>query len=153
MSDKEAVLKLLDDEYQDLRKAIEGLERPDLERVWYGAWSVKDIIAHILGWEKEMTAALERMARGERPVPEGVDYSDSDTWNAKFSLALHAQLPTTVLAEWQQTHMCYVKAAKAVPDDRYGEGKTVNRLLETSGYGHYREHAPPIREWRQREGL
>lgn len=153
MSDKDAILKLVEEEYSHLRQAIDGLDAGQLERVWFGSWSVKDIVAHLLGWEREMAGALQRMARGEKPTPEGVDYSNTDQWNAKFSLAMKQQLPTTVLAEWAQVHMTYVKAARAVPDDRYGEGKTANRLLEGSGYGHYREHAGPIREWRQREGI
>ncbi len=49
--------------------------------------------------------------------------------------------------------MNFVNAAKAVPDDRYGEGKTINRVLDASGYGHYRQHATDISEWRKREGL
>jgi hypothetical protein len=158
MPDKTTVLKQLETEYQNLKQAIDGLDREQMERVWFGEWSVKDILAHVLGWEREMAAALGRIARGERPTPEGVDYSNSDEWNAKFSLALRPQLPTTVVAEWQQTHMNYVRAAQAVPDDRFGVSddgrpKTVNRLLETSGYGHYKEHAAQIREWRKSEGL
>jgi len=157
MSDKPTVLKLLDEEYANFRQAIDGLDAAALERVWFGEWSVKDIIAHVLGWEKTMTEALQRMARGEKPTPEGVDYSDTDGWNAKFALVMKQQLPTTVLAEWGRVHQVFVKAARAIPDDRFGEkdGKpaTVNRILEGSGYGHYREHAPPIRDWRQREKL
>jgi hypothetical protein len=118
---------------------------------------VKDLIAHVLGWEKEMTAALERIARGERPTPEGVDYSDADGWNAKFSLVMKPQLPTTVLAEWGQRHMVFAKAAAAIPDDRFadkdGKPSTVNRIIEVTGYGHFREHAAQIRDWRKREGL
>ena len=157
MSDKQATLKTLDDEYRNLRKLIDGLDAAQLERVWFGAWSVKDIVAHIAGWQREMTVALERMARGERPTPEGVDYADADAWNAKFSSAARAVGPSTVIANWQQTHMTYVNAAQALPGDRFGETdgkpKTANRLIETSGFGHYREHAAQIRDWRQREGL
>jgi hypothetical protein len=156
-ADKASVLQQLDTEFQNLRQAIDGLKPDQLERVWFDAWSVKDILAHVLGWQREMIPALERIARGERPTPEGVDYSDSDAWNAKFALAFARQLPTTVLAEWQQTHMNYARAARAVPDDRFGEAdgklKTANRLIETSGSGHYREHAAQILEWRKREGL
>ncbi len=156
--DKAATLKLVDEEYQNLRKAIDGLDAAALQRVWFGEWSVKDIIAHVLGWQKEMTGALQRLARGEKPTPEGVDYSDADAWNAKFSLVMKQQLPTTVIADWGQVHQVYMKAAAAIADDRFGASedgkpKTVNRLLETSGYGHFREHAAQIREWRQREGL
>ena len=157
MSNKQATLKLLDDEYQNLRRTIDGLDDNQLSRIWFGAWSVKDIVAHVAGWEREMTGALQRMARGERPTPEGVDYSDADAWNAKFSSAVRAIEPRTVIADWQQVHMNYVRAAQALPDDRFGESdgkpKTANRLIETSGFGHYREHAAPIRAWRQREGL
>lgn len=158
MSDKEATLRLLETEYQNLREAVDGLDNDGLLRVWFGSWSVRDIVAHILGWEREMTVALQRMARGERPTPEGVDYSNSDEWNATFVSAMVPISPTTVLAIWSQTHMNYVRAARAVPADRYGvreDGKlnTANRLLETSGFGHYREHGAQIREWRQREGL
>ena len=155
--DKASTLKLLDEEYQNLRKAIDGLDAAALERVWFGEWSVKDIIAHALGWQKEMTGALQRIARGEKPTPEGVDYSNADDWNAKFALVMKQQLPTTVIADWGQVHQVYMKAARAVADDRFGEkdGKpsTVNRLLESSGFGHFREHAAQIRAWRQREGI
>ena len=158
MTDKKTTLQLLDTEYANFQDAIKGLDRDQLQRVFYGDWSVRDIVAHMLGWEREMAEALRRIARGERPTPEGVDYSNADEWNAKFSARLRQQLPTTVLAEWGQVHQTFVKAAEAVPDGRFGAGedgkpKTVNRIIETTGYGHYREHAPAIREWRQREGL
>jgi hypothetical protein len=153
LSDKGAILKLLDREHQNLRQAIDGLDESQLSRVWFGDWSVKDIIAHVLGWEREMTGALQRLARGEGPIPEGVDYSNIDEWNAKLALEMAPIGAATVLATWRQVHMNYAKAAKAVPDDQYGEDKTVNRLLQLSGFGHYREHAAQIHEWRQREGL
>ena len=153
MSDKATTLKLVETEYQNLRQAIDGLDTAALQRVWFGQWSVKDIIAHVLGWQKEMAGALQRIARGEKPTPDGVDYSDADAWNAKFSLVMKQQLPSTVVAEWGQVHQVYMKAARAVPDDRFGEGKTVNRLLEASGHGHFREHAAQIREWRKTQGL
>ena len=100
-----------------------------------------------------MTGALERLARGERPTAEGVDYSDTEAWNGKFARATDAIEPRSVLAMWRQVHMTYVRAARTIPDERYGEEKTVNRLLQASSVGHYPEYAGPIREWREREGL
>ncbi len=157
MPDKKTTLEQLDAEYQNLRKAIDGLDDEQLARVWFDGWAVRDIVAHVLGWEREMTGALQRLARGERPTAEGVDYSDSDKWNARFALAMAPIGTPTVLAVWRAVHMNYVNAAKAVPDGRYGErdGKpqTVNRLLETSGTGPYKEHGDQIHAWRKSEGL
>lgn len=158
MTDKDTTLKTLDDEYRNFQTAIEGLDEQQFALPFLDGWDVRDIVAHVLGWEDEMIPALDRIARGERPVPEGVDYSNGDEWNAGFSGALHAISPQTVLAKWRQTHMNFVRAAQSVPGDRYGvkeDGKpnTINRLLETTGYGHYREHIAQIADWRTKAGI
>jgi len=155
--DKDAALRLLDEEYQRLRQAVDGLDDAQLTRVWFGDWGVKDIIAHVAGWEREMAGALRRIAAGERPVPEGVDYGDGDAWNAKFALAARPQNTNTILADWHQSHANYVRAATSIDGDRFGEkdGRptTASRILDASGHGHYQEHAQQILEWRKQEGV
>jgi hypothetical protein len=147
--DKQTALAELQSEFQNVLAAVDGLDEPAMSAPFLGTWNAKDVLAHLAGWHLQMTAAMERMARGERPTPEGVDYSDSDAWNARFASALHAQSATTVLAELKQSFANYLRAAQAIPDDRYGEGKTVNRLLETSGTGHYKEHLPELQRLKQ----
>ncbi len=145
--DKQAALKELQTAFEELLTAIKGLDERSMSRVFYGSWAVKDILAHISGWHHQMAAAMARMARGEKPTPEGVDYSDSDAWNARFAAAMRTQSASTVVADLQQSFANYKRAARAIADDRYGEGKTVNKLLEGSGFGHYREHLPEIKEF------
>jgi hypothetical protein len=145
--DKQAAVAKAQDGFHELLGAIEGLDERAMMRTFYGTWSVKDILAHIAGWHHAMTAAMERMARGERPTPEGVDYSDADAWNAKFAAAMAPQSPPTVVADLRQSFANYLRAARALPEDRFGEGKTANRLMEVSSFGHYEEHVPAIREY------
>jgi Protein of unknown function (DUF1706) len=145
--DKQSALKELQAGFDELLGGIKGLDERAMSRVFYGTWAVKDILAHISGWHHQMTGAMERMARGEKPTPEGVDYSDADGWNARFAAAMRTQNASTVVADLQQSFANYKRAAGAIADDRFGEGKTVNKLLEGSGYGHYREHLPEIKEF------
>ena len=145
--DKQATLNEVQTTFDELLSTVSKLDDRAMTTRFYGDWSVKDIVAHIAGWQHTMTAAMERMARGERPTPEGVDYSDADAWNAKFAGAMRPQSPSTVVADLKQSFANYLRAARALPADRFGEGKTVNRLLEASGYGHYREHLPAIKEF------
>lgn len=144
--DKRGAIGEVESAFQELLGTIEGLDERAMSRVFYGTWCAKDILAHITGWQITMTAALERMARGERPTPEGVDYNDADAWNAKFAAGASVQNASTIVAGLKQSFANYVRAARGLPEDRFGEGKTVNRLLEASGYGHYREHVPALRE-------
>jgi len=152
--DKQAALAKLDSQFTALLGALQDMDERAMSRRFYGdeKWSAKDILAHIAGWQQAMTGAMERMARGEKPVPEGVDYSNADEWNAGFTAAMKAQSAATIVAVLRQTYANYVRAAKAIPDDRYGEGKTINRLLEASGYGHIEEHLPAIQEARAQAG-
>jgi hypothetical protein len=147
--DKQETIDKVREGFGELLGTIQGLDERAMSKVFYGDWGVKDILAHISGWQHEMTRSMERMARGERPTPEGVDYSDGDKWNASFALAMKPQNASTVVADLQQSFANYVRAAEAIPADRYGDGKTINRLLETSGYGHYEEHLPAIKEYRK----
>lgn len=145
--DKKTALNEVQTAFNELVAAVQGLDERAMSVRFYGAWNLKDILAHIAGWQHTMAAAFERMARGERPTPEGVDYSDADAWNAKFAAAMTAQIADTIVADLRQSFATYLRSAKALPDDRFGEGKTANRILEASGYGHYREHLPAIREY------
>lgn len=144
--DKRTAIGEVESAFGELLGVVEALDERAMSRVFYGTWCAKNILAHITGWQIEMTGALERMARGERPTPEGVDFSDADAWNARFAAGANAQNASTIVAGLKQSFANYVRAARALPEDRFGEGKTVNRLLEASGYGHYREHLPALRE-------
>src|SRR5712692_1160577 len=100
-----------------------------------------------------MSGAFERIARGERPVPEGVDYSDADPINARFAEAQRNADANGILAELRASKDAFVAAARTVPEDRFEQVKSGYRILHTTGIDHYREHMPPIREWRQRRGI
>src|SRR6266851_3961785 len=95
MSEKTTLLSEAETEYTLFKRAIAGLEEAQMRQVWLGTWSARDIVAHISGWHREMGPALERIARGERPIAEGVSYEDVDAWNGRFAEARKAAPPPT----------------------------------------------------------
>jgi hypothetical protein len=150
---RDEILKSLDEEFDTLLRSIEGLSDEEMTRLWFGEWGVRDVLAHVAGWHWEMTAAFDRMSRGERPVPEGVDYSNADSWNAKFAAASKDTDPDEVVEDLIASKGAFVAAARKVPEDRFAEGKTAYRILYTTGIDHYREHYPAIQDWRKRDGI
>ena len=150
---KEDLLQTLDAEFASLLSTLEGLGEEAATRVWYGDWSVRDILAHVAGWHREMAQAFERIARGERPVPESIDYGDPDPWNAGFVEAKGDTSFVDMVQELKASKEAFVGAAGKVPTDRFEEGRAAYRILHATGIDHYREHAPEIRQWREREGI
>src|SRR2546429_7182871 len=137
---KPDLLSAAEDQYKALRAALEGLDERQLTQVWLGVWSIKEIVAHISGWHRELGPALERMARGERPIPEGVSYDDVDAWNARFATAKRSWTTPAILAELDASHADFMRAAAAVPEARFTPGKTAHKLVDFNSRHHYREH-------------
>lgn len=151
MSDKSDAIAELQAAHDRFRSGIAGLPDSKFDETWLGTWNLSQLLAHMSGWYGEMTGAFGRVARGERPTPEGVDYNDTDTWNAKF--ALNAKPGRAALAEWDAAYDRYVAAARALDDSQFGvdpekgRPRIGNRLLQGAGLGHFEEHQGELDAW------
>ena len=150
---KEELLNEAAREYKTFHEALQGLNEAQMSEVWLGTWSVKDIVAHIAGWHEEMGPALERLARGERPIREGVSYDDVDAWNARFASARRSTPVADVLLELDKTHEYFLRTAAAVPAERFQVGKTAWKIVDQNTAHHYREHSEQVRTWRSSKGI
>ncbi len=150
---KGELLSAAEHEYTLFQEALESLDEGRFGEVWLGVWSVKDIVAHISAWHRELAPALGRLARGERPIPEGVSYGDVDAWNAKFVAAKKAAPLPEVLRELERSHTDFMRAAAAVPAARFEPGRTAWKIVDQNSAHHYKEHGDQIRAWRAEKGL
>ena len=135
-------------EYKAFHEALHGLNEEQMAEVWLGTWSIKEIVAHMSGWHRELLPALERIARGERPVPKGVSYDDVDAWNARFAAPAKDTEITDLLLELDRSHEDFMLAADRVPAERFQPGKAAYRTVDGVTAHHYREHGDQIRAWR-----
>jgi len=153
MSEKTTLRAEAEAEFAELKRTLAALEEAELGEVWCGTWAVRDLVAHIQGWHRELQPALERMARGERPIPEGVSYDDVDAWNARFATTKRSWTTPAILAELDASHADFMRAAAAVPEARFTPGKTAHKLVDFNSRHHYREHGEQIAAWRKSRGL
>ncbi len=100
-----------------------------------------------------MGPALERMSRGEKPIPEGVSYEDLDSWNARFAAAVASRSTEAILAELDASHAVFMQAARALPEERLVPGRTAYRIVDFNSRHHYRDHRDAILAWRTSRGL
>ena len=150
---REELLAELDEAFAGLQATCRDLPEARKRVVMQGTWSVKDILVHISGWHREMAGVLARIARGERAVPEGVDYSNFDAWNARWVEAARAAPVSEVDKELADSFVAFRQAVGALPENRLIPGRTADRIVHEAGMDHYRHHTAQIRTWREREGL
>jgi len=149
MGAKQELLEKAEQEFDRFKAAIKDLDEAQMGQVWLGGWGVREILAHVTGWHREMIPALERVGRGEAPYPDGA-YDDFDSWNARFVDARKGRASADLLREVDASHRELLSAASRLPDEHFGEGKVASGLVDGVAAGHYREHAEQIRQWRQR---
>lgn len=142
----------LDAAFAELKATVAGLDDAAKTPVMQGRWAVKDILAHMAGWHREMAPALQRLARGEKAIPDGMDYSNFDAWNARFVEARRGMTPAQVETELDESFADFRAALLAVPEARRQPGRTAGKIAHEAGIDHYRHHAAQIRAWRQRAG-
>lgn len=143
------LIEELDQAHKEFLAAIEGLGEHRFDnKSLDGKWGVREITAHLAGWLGQLGAGLERMSRGEKPSGPH-DWSDVDAWNAKFAEHAKGKRRHEVLHELDHALTAFKRAARKLSEDRYGEGKTANRLFDAAGIAHFRQHAAMIRAWRQ----
>jgi uncharacterized protein (TIGR03083 family) len=150
---KENLLRQADEAFEALEAAFAGLDEGQLTRPGLDRWSVRDVLAHLTGWHGEMIPVLGRLARGEKPLPDGGSYEDVDAWNARFVDARRYLSAAAVLEALRVSHRAFLDAARQIPEERFAPGKTATRIVDLNGPHHYREHAGEIAEWRGREGI
>lgn len=149
MSEKQTVIEQSRAAYQEFMEAVKGLDEQALTKPFLDEWSVREIGGHLIGWLEQMTTGLQRMARGERPSPEGVDWSDVQRWNGQFASGVAGRGVMELVHDLESRLEGLVAAVQALPDDRFGAGKTVNRMVDAAAIHHFKEHAEEISAARQ----
>ena len=150
MPSKQDELRWHEEAYRDFRSLVDGIDPARFEERWLdGRWGVREIVAHLAGWHRELATAFERMAGGERPAPESVDWTDTQHWNDIFAAGAQGKGKAQMLGELDKEVARFRRLAEQLPDERFGPNKTASNIVERAGTGHFRTHAAMIRGWPQ----
>ena len=114
-----------------------------------GAWSVRDIIAHVTWWEEEALEHLPLVRAGGRPPRYSVTYGGIDAFNALMTERRRHLPLAEVLRQHDEVHARLLAYVRAAPAELYTRETRFRRRLRLDAYGHYPIHARAIRRWRQ----
>jgi hypothetical protein len=144
---RDQLISELDSAYAEFCSAVEGMSEEQFQRKFMDdEWGAKEIVAHITGWHGELGSGLERMARGERPVPEGENWDNPDPYNKVFAEHATGKTKEQVLRELEASVQHFKEAAMKLPEERFADGKTGYKLFQGAGIEHFREHLADIRQ-------
>jgi hypothetical protein len=151
---RQQVLKRLDKAWADFKASYAGLPEEQLmEPGVTGAWSIRDIIAHVTTWEEEALEHLPSILEGRRPPRYSVAYGGINAFNALMTKRKEGLSLPEVLRQLDDTHQRLIDLIESAPEDQLIRETRFRRRLRLDTYGHYPVHSKAIRRWReQRSG-
>jgi hypothetical protein len=127
------------------------VERIDPEQKVYPEWKIKQVLAHLAGWDEAITASLRSFSRGG--TPELVAHQGVDVYNAN-SVSTREELPMEhIVREYKLERQKLQEALRELTDEQLdaviiypwgNEGSIYN--LVTAMANHEVNHAKEIEE-------
>ena len=161
-TDKSTMLAQTNRAWWRLQKALAGLAQIEMTGIHIeNNWTVKDIIAHITFWERNLLDWLRQAEQGQSPNLPAAGFTDEiiDRMNEE-NYHKHAQrFIHDVLADAAEVHEALMDALLRLPEDpddaRYKvwhNGKPPWALIAGNTYAHYEEHLQSIEAYLNRTG-
>jgi hypothetical protein len=151
MPSKQDELRWHEEAYRGFRSLVEPIDELHFEEKWLdGRWGVRELVGHLAGWHRELGTGLERMLRGERPSPEGVDWTDIQHWNDIFAAEVRDKSKAQVMQVLDDQVTRFRRLGEQLPESRFGPGKTTSAMFERAGTTHFRLHGAMIADWLER---
>jgi hypothetical protein len=154
MADIQTIISDLEYGRSQLLKSIEGLSQREMtETPIYEGWTVKDMLAHIIGWDQRTLQTLPLMLQNRADEVTGVEVEEH---NQESVRAWRDKSLTEVLAVMKSTHQQILKIlAKAdhveidMRRERNGRIITIRSYVIDVMMEHDRKHALEIEQWRK----
>ena len=147
---KNQLFQKLEKAWTQLKESYAGLSDAQLtEPGVMGAWSVKDILAHVTTWEEEALKYLPLILTGGRP-PRYIQYGGIDAFNAQMAEQKRDLVLSEVLRQLEETHHRLLDYLQSVPEEQFTRETPFRHRLRLDSYSHYPLHARAIRELRER---
>ena len=160
---KSELLNWLQQEYQQWEVLLdqigpERMEQPGVN----GDWSMKDIVAHLTGWQPRVNAHLRAVQRGkpEPPPPWPAHLQTDDDINAWIYESHRGHSLREVLDESRQVFQQLLRVVEGLPEDvrieQVHQGARVYHLVWLDGqrfqpgefFDHFHDdHEPDVRAW------
>lgn len=123
-----------------------------------GGWAVKDILAHLIGWQRMILSFHEAEGRGEVPeVPgHGLTWRDTPKLNSLIYDQHRDSTPDRILSEFESSHRDMLRLMNQVSDEDFvaigrfrwaGPSWTLSDYVRAETASHYRWASNHIKKW------
>lgn len=148
MASKKEIITALEESHNQM---IDLLNVIDVEKEVYSGWTIKEVLAHIAGWDEAAVASVSSLIQGGTPDVVAID--GADVYNAQSVAKRKALSLDETFADWEKERENLIATLSAVPDNQLsddinfpwgGDGSVADIGLGLAGHENY--HIQDIKE-------
>ena len=109
--------------------AVNSLSPAMQDQVFLGEWSVKDLLAHLVGWDYTNLTAVQEILAGRKPRFWQHHDRDWKSYNAQLVAEHKREDFSELVAAVEQSHRKLIDCLQTVPADEYVKRKQIASLL------------------------
>jgi hypothetical protein len=148
-----AIISYLEFGRSQLLKSIEGLSPRELTQISiYDDWTIKDVLAHVIGWDQRVLETLPLILQNRASEVAGVEV---EAHNRRSVEAWRDKPVAEVLATIKSTHQQIVDIISSIDHveidmrrERNDRTITIRSYVIEVMVEHERQHAVEIEQWR-----
>lgn len=140
---------------KNILNKVAGLSPEQHNQFFLGEWSVKELLAHLIGWDYTYIAAIQDLIAGELPSFYEAYDADWRSYNSNLVREYEKENWSELVSALQQSHKQLVDYVQTLPDEAFGTdwgvrfrgtNVTIARLIEAETADE-REHFRQISRW------
>jgi hypothetical protein len=126
---KDEIIRGLVKARKKILDAVSLLSPAQQDEVFLGVWSVKDLLAHLAGWDYTNLEAMQEILAGQKP--SFFEHHDRDwkSYNARLVAEYRRDDFAELLALLKESHQKLIEFLQALPADEYLKRKRIASLL------------------------
>ena len=121
MTKKDKLIKDFVEIRKKIRDLVSSLPPEELDEVFLGTWSVKDILAHLIGWDYWNLKAAKEILAGK--LPSFYSYYDPDwtSFNAQLVKKYKKENFEKLLSSLRESHQKLINLLRTIPAEEFNE--------------------------------
>jgi hypothetical protein len=101
------------------------------DEVFLGEWSIKELLAHLAGWDNTNRGAVQEILAGQKPSFWQYHDRDWQSYNARLVAEYKRENFSELLAVVEASHRRLIDYLQTVPADAYVKKRQIASLLRT----------------------
>jgi hypothetical protein len=133
-------------------RTLQKVSDQQFDQKWFddGRWGMREMLAHITGWQGKLASILERISRGDEGTPPAEIWGQPESFDDVFADHAQGKSKDDLVHEFEAAMDKLSEVAGRIPAESHAQHAISVLMVHVAGIDHLRQHTAQLRAWQER---